>query len=249
MKTVDKAFRVLGQFSVEKQEIGLSELARMAQLDKAATRRLLVALGEHGFVEQNEDTRKYRLGHGFLRFARIREATVPLQAAAAEVANWLCAEVGETVHVSVPGAEGMTPLAYRLPSRGHVVNMRATEMLYYHATASGMVFLAHATPSTQKRILSNPRGQVTPHTQTDLSAIQKRMAEIRQQGYAATVGTFEEGVSSLAMPFGSGAGDPRGAISIALVSNDFTTSRRVALIPKLKEAVARLERATQGAAP
>ena len=47
MKTVDKAMTVLGQFSLENSEIGLSELSRLACLDKAATRRLLVALGKH----------------------------------------------------------------------------------------------------------------------------------------------------------------------------------------------------------
>ena len=82
MKTVDKAFSVLDQFSMENTEIGLSELSRLASLDKAATRRLLVALSKHGFIEQSADTRKYRLGHGFLRLARIREATVPIVRAA-----------------------------------------------------------------------------------------------------------------------------------------------------------------------
>ena len=87
MKTVDKAFSVLDQFSLTRTEIGLSELSRMAGLDKAATRRLLVAMSKHGFIEQSAETRKYRLGHGFLRLARIREATVPVTQAAQACRN------------------------------------------------------------------------------------------------------------------------------------------------------------------
>lgn len=115
MKTVDKALSVLDQFSLEKTEIGLSELSRMAGLDKAATRRLLLALAKHGFIEQVAETRKYRLGHGFLRLARIREATVPLARAAQEVADWLVEQTGETAHVSIPGKTGMTTVAHRMP--------------------------------------------------------------------------------------------------------------------------------------
>ena len=108
MKTVDKAFSVLDQFSLTRTEIGLSELSRMAGLDKAATRRLLVAMGKHGFIEQSAETRKYRLGHGFLRLARIREATVPVIQAAQEAVDWLMQETNETAHASLPGAKGMT---------------------------------------------------------------------------------------------------------------------------------------------
>ena len=65
MKTVDKAALVLDQFTVERKEIGLSELARLINNDKAATRRLLLALSKHELIEQDEETRKYRLGKGF----------------------------------------------------------------------------------------------------------------------------------------------------------------------------------------
>jgi DNA-binding IclR family transcriptional regulator len=246
MKTVDKAFRVLGQFSIENREIGLSELARKAELDKAATRRLLVALSAHGFIEQNQETRKYRLGHGFLRLARIREATVPLQTAAEEVAHWLCGQVGETVHVSVPGAVGMAPVSLRLPNRGHVVNIQPAEILYYHATASGMAYLAHATPQTRARLLALKRQKITAQTLTAIADIEKHLAETRAQGYAISRGSLEDGVSSLSMPFGLGEGDPRGAISIALINSDLTPQRCKVLLPILRDAVARLDTAIQG---
>ena len=104
MKTVDKAMTVLDQFTLENREVGLTELSKLAGLDKAATRRLLLALAKHGFVEQARETRKYRLGLGFLRLARVREATVPMERVAQEVADWLALKVNDTVHVSVPGS-------------------------------------------------------------------------------------------------------------------------------------------------
>lgn len=246
MKTVDKAMRVLDQFSLERTEIGLSELARMADLDKAATRRLLVALAGHGFIEQSAETRKYRLGHGFLRLARIREATIPIGTAAQEVADWLVARTNETVHVSLPGSQGMTTIAHRLPKRGHVINIIPAQLLLYHATASGLAYLSGATDDTVARILSLKRDNVTGQTVTGKADLLKSIKRFRAQGYAQTSNSFELDVASIAMPFGKDDPDPTGTIALALPLADMTEARRDALLPMLREAVGKIERALTG---
>lgn len=226
---------------MENTEIGLSELSRMAELDKAATRRLLVALAKHGFIEQVAETRKYRLGHGFLRLARIREATVPIVRAAQEVCDWLVEEVNETVHISVPGEYGMTNIAHRLPRRGNVINIIPSQVLYYHATASGLAFLAHASVETQEKILKLRRDKITGATVTSKPELKKQMAHFSEQGFAQTRNTFEDDVSSIAMPFFGDATDPEGSIAIALPRDDMTDARRDELLPVLKEGIARME--------
>ena len=62
MSTIGKALSLLDLISVLDKDIGLSDLARLSTLDKATTRRFLVELERHGFVEQDEETRRYRLG-------------------------------------------------------------------------------------------------------------------------------------------------------------------------------------------
>lgn len=246
MKTVDKALKVLDQFSLSQTEIGLSELARMADLDKAATRRLLVALSKHNFIEQNEETRRYRLGHGFLRLARIREATMPIGEIAQRVTDWLVSETNETVHVAIPGAQGMTTIAYRLPNRGRVVNIIPSEVLNYHATASGLVFLAFATAPTADRILDLKREKITRETTTTKPELLNLIKGFRTQGYALSRNSFEDDVASIAMPFFQNPGDPTGTVALALASDDLTDARRDALLPLLKEAVMRVEQALTG---
>jgi adenosylmethionine-8-amino-7-oxononanoate aminotransferase len=53
--------------------IGLPEFARLAKIDNATADRLLGALSKHGLVEQETESRAYRLGAATLRLARIRE--------------------------------------------------------------------------------------------------------------------------------------------------------------------------------
>ena len=246
MKTVDKALGVLDQFSLENRELGLSELARMAGLDKAATRRLLVAMAKHGFIEQSSETKKYRLGHGFLRLARIREATVPVSQIAQEAVDWLVGETNETVHASLPGAQGMVTIAHRLPNRARIIKIDPAELLLYHATASGLAYLAFASDKTRERLLDLKRDRIAGQTITDEAALRKALEGFRSRGYSQTQDLFEADVASVGMVFGGGRPDPTGAISIALPKADMTDLRREELVPLLRQAVRRIEVALTG---
>lgn len=246
MKTVDKALHLLDQFSVEHKEIGLSALARMAGLDKAATRRLLVALAKHGFIEQSAETKKYRLGHGFLRLARVREATVPVTQAAQQAADWLAAQTNETVHLSLPVAGGMTTIAHCLPNRARVINIIPSELLPYHATASGLAYLAFCDPATRNSLLSGPLRAYTEKTLTDRQAVLGDLDRFRAQGYTVTRNTFEDDVSSIGMPFFQRPGRPTGAAAIAVPAAELTQARQDALLPQLQQAVAELEQRIAG---
>ncbi|MHB9381962.1 helix-turn-helix domain-containing protein, partial [Mesorhizobium sp. W067] len=105
MGTVGKAISLLELFTADEPELGLSDLARRCAFDKATTRRLLVALGGHGFVEQDAGTRHYRLGAGLSRLARIREACFPFLQTAIPVAQDLAGSTTETVHLSEFGVD------------------------------------------------------------------------------------------------------------------------------------------------
>lgn len=247
MKTVNKAMQLLRQFSLEQLEIGLSELARMTGEDKAVTRRLLVSLMENGFIEQNPETRKYFLGSEFLSLARLREATVPMGRAAQIVARWLGGASNETVHVGVPGRMGMATVAYHLPPRGNIINLRPADRYPFHASSSGLAYLARTTPERRAEILSLPRERLTPATVVEAGALADVVAQTRQRGYARTRNTVEEGVASVAMAFFlASAVDPAGTIAITVPDISLTEPREAELVELLARGVRSLETALTG---
>lgn len=247
MKTVDKAMTVLNQFSIDRTELGLSELARLAELDKAATRRLLVALARHGYIEQSTESRKYRLGSGFLGLARVREATVPLAKAAQETCNWLTEATDETTHISVPMSEYMSTIAYALPRRGNIINIIPAQPLPFHATATGYAYLATATDSALKTALGVKRERHTKHTLVRRTDVLSTVAATRDRGYAQCSNLFEDGVTSIAMAFFADSVEPIGTISIAVPGDRLNDDRVQTLLTRLRSAIARVEAAITGA--
>lgn len=231
MQTVDKAMKLLGYFSVAEPEFGLSELARLASFDKAATRRFLVALANHGFIEQDGNTRKYRLGPAFLRLARIRETTHPLAKMVQRALDELSQATGETAHGSTFSGEYLSIIGVAEPQRPTRVSVDASQPLPLHATASGLACLAFLDEETARHILAG----TSLHKHTDYTCVSKRelktvIAETRARGYSMAVRTFDDEVVSVAAPIFSATGTAIGAISVASIASRFSkeSERRIA---------------------
>src|SRR3954469_10254934 len=146
MKTVDKALALLTYFGLRTPELGLSDLARLADVDKATTLRLLNSLKKNGFVEQDPRSKKYRLGSAVLRFARVREASFPMVSVMQPVLERLAAETGETVHGTLASTSCLITIGSASPPRMSRVYIDPSQEIPFHATASGIAYLAFAPP-------------------------------------------------------------------------------------------------------
>ena len=144
MGTVGKALDLLDLFTHQRPSAGLSEIARLAGLNKATCHRLLTEMESRGLVEQTGAAREYRLGPAVLRLASLREAAVPTREAAMPVLRALAEATGETAHLSHLVAGRLQTLAFAYSARTGVrVMMEDADFLPFHATASGAAVLAH----------------------------------------------------------------------------------------------------------
>ncbi len=216
MGTTSKALTLLELFSRSTSNIGLSDLARRAGLNKATTYRLMGELAAHGFVEQVGSGREYRLGPAFLRLAALREQAVPMREVALNVLTDLAQETGETAHMSLLQGDILSTIAYAYSSaHGTSVMMEDAEVLTLHATSSGLAVLAFSPPEFVDHVLSKPLQARTRHTQTDPQAIRGLLPAIRTQGCAVSVGGFEEDVHSHAVPVFDAQSACIGAVAVA----------------------------------
>ncbi|QKC85389.1 IclR family transcriptional regulator [Mesorhizobium sp. NZP2077] len=215
MSTVGKAISLLELFTLAEPEIGLSDLACKAGLDKATARRLLVALAGHRLIEQEPKSRRYRLGAGLSRLARIRDAHFPFIRIAAPVLRDLALETSETVHLSEFSAGELLIMHVELSAKANRVNVDVGQVLPLHGTASGIAFLAASRPETVDAYLGKPLDAFTPHTVTRHDKVIETIHLVALHGYSRNSQGYEEGVHSIAAAILGSDGYPLGTLAVA----------------------------------
>ncbi|MEP4194037.1 MAG: IclR family transcriptional regulator [Aliishimia sp.] len=221
MSSAVKTLELLKFFSDAQPEIGLTQLCRMAKRDKATTHRHLQDLEKVGFVEQNMQTKDYRLGPAVLQLAQTRENTVPRKAGAKNALHRLSDATGETAHVSVLSGTTLYTLD-SMESPQHSIRVIIDLPTFpLHATASGLCVLAFGSPALLETACENLE-KFTEHTLLTKSEVQAAVEDTRKTGFGCANKTFEDEVYSLSVPLFDQTGAVAGALSLASVASRFT---------------------------
>jgi DNA-binding IclR family transcriptional regulator len=235
MSSTTKALELLSLFSTAEPEIGLSEMCRLVKRDKATTYRHLTALEGSGLVEQNPNTKGYRLGPILLQLGHMREATVPREAGAVAALKRLTEETGETAHVSVlSGCTLFALMAQESPKHSTRAVIDITEFPL-HATASGLCALAFG-PRELFATACEKLGKFTGKTPTTSDALQTLVETARVAGFARSDGRFESEIHSLSTPIFDQTGQFVGAVSVASVASRFTPALEQTIAAELVQA-------------
>jgi DNA-binding IclR family transcriptional regulator len=138
-RTSRKTARLVGSDWKIDGAIGLSEVARAVDFDKATTLRLLSPLAANGMVEKLEPIHRNRIGPMVLHLAGKREAIVPFAQSARPILEALSVEGQESSHLTEPSAGEMVipwqsiagPLMLK-PARSRRRSCAATELPAQH---------------------------------------------------------------------------------------------------------------------
>ncbi len=249
LKTVRKALGLLELFSEAQAEFGLTEIATASRLNKATAHRMLTALAEHGLVEQDPKTRRYRVGVAVLRLANVRELCNPLLNAARPIMEKLMQQTGETTHMAAVANGSLRSLTYIESRQAIRVGMSGENILPFHGTASGIVYLAFSPESELERVLQAGLPDYTNKTLVDPGALRTAVTRAYEQGYATIDQGFEAGVFGLAAPIFNRYGEIQAALAVAtpVTRMDHQLAQQQAVA--VKRAAAEITRAVGGAIP
>lgn len=240
--TADKALSLLELFSSKQPEIGLSEIARLADIDKATAHRLLTTLAKRGFLEQSAQSKLYRLGVSVVRLARYREAIFPLESVVRSELELLANQTGETCHASIIAGNKLATIGYAEGSKSIHVTLEPGQLLHLHATASGVACLAYMSSERQKLFLKKPLESFTPATPVDIEGVVKLVEKARKAGFATADQTYESDVYGIAAPLFGPDGFAQGAVAVATPAHRMTRELLSQTAAHVMEAATRITR-------
>jgi DNA-binding IclR family transcriptional regulator len=199
-------------------------------------------------LEQDPLSRRYRMGATVLRWAAIREASMPRKASALGPLRVVAEATGELAHVTILDGTRLMNLANHDPARhGTRVVIDVLEMPM-NATASGHAVLAFARPELLGQVAGGFQSY-TSKTITDSATLDAALSEARQTGFGTSNQGFETGVMGIAAPVFDAAQYAIGAISVASVAGRMTAELEATIKTELIAAARFLTNQWGGAVP
>jgi len=214
-QTVRKAITLLRAFNADTPELGVRELARKVGMPKTTVHRLLSALQEEGFVEQDPRTGLYRLGFELVVLTGYALGNLDVRRVALPYMNQLSERWKETVDLDVLRG-GHIIIVEQLPGR----HLLATGGMWAfrlpaHCTSTGKVLLAYAGPDYVKEHLPEQLETFSERTIATREALLEELEQVREQGYAQSIGEYDELVRALGVPIRGRTGGVVAGISIS----------------------------------
>lgn len=115
MKSLDKALKLLECFGSVTPELGITELARILELHKSNVFNIVATFEQHGYLEKNKATGKYRLGLKLLEFSYLINENLGYQRVLYDIMKEVSNELGAITYFAV--LRGQKVFTFAAPTR------------------------------------------------------------------------------------------------------------------------------------
>lgn len=215
-----KGFRVLEAFDSREPEQNLSRIAEKADIDAGTAFRLIKTLVSLGYLRQIDGAKRYRLAPKVLDLGFHAISGMDFREYARPILRSLVGEVSEAASICV--LEGGDIVYIDRVQAGLVrlgVNVRIGSRIPAYGAAAGHAILAHLpTERRMEALRAHKRTKVTPATLVTIAEIERRLTQVRSNGYALSDQETVPGLRVLAAPILDTDGHPYGAVSVAAPS-------------------------------
>lgn len=200
----------------DEADFGVTEIAKALGFSKAVVYRILSSLREPGFVQVDEDTRRYRLGPAVLRLSSAYLRRVDVRGLARPEMEALVVATGESATLSVRDGWQRIYIDQVTPDRDVKMEVQLGRSVPLHAGASSKAFLAFFRPAELDRFFADVSlDALTSATVTDEKALRRELERVRQRRYAVSKGERLQGAASVASPILGHDGTPVAVMSVS----------------------------------
>ncbi|AOO81442.1 IclR family transcriptional regulator [Bosea vaviloviae] len=237
--SVGKAMKVLETFDKTTASLSLSDIAIRTGLGRSASQRFIYTLERLGYLDRDEQTKRYTLARKVFRFAQSAVSSNLALDAAYPAMRELAERTRETISwVEVDRAEIV--IIATLPST-HIssINLPVGTRFPALSSSSGQVLLGHSAPAHIEKIWNASHDSVPSRTQAKNAAEMMRLLEaVKTAGFAVTEKNMEQGSISVSAAVHDRAGRAVGAINLSTLTTRFERQAAIAQLAPLVAAAA-----------
>ena len=236
VQSIDRAVAILDCFSEEKKELKLSEISERLGLNKSTVHGIISTLKYHGFISQDEETQKYKLGIRFVQFGDLVINSMNIRNAAVPVIDAVCEKIEETVHVAMLDGLDVVWIEKRECTKSIKTSTKIGARLPAYTTADGKIIICYQNKDKIKNYLPKRIPQYTNNTITNKGEFIKKLEEMKKNGYTIDNEEYVEGLKCVAAPIFDHDGKVRFSLSTTGPAFRMNEERIKELIVIIKEA-------------
>ena len=191
-----RALQILLQFSENRPEITIEELARQHDISVPSAYRYISLLREMYLIEER-GRGVYQLSPQMLKLARAAEAALDIHGQAQPILDRLTAETGETALLLRTIRDAAICIAISAADQMVSISFTPGQVMPLHRGAAAKILLSAFSPTKRDAYLESLR---PPLKKAQRTAIIKELVAIASDGFAESAGEVDEGVWAYAAP-------------------------------------------------
>ena len=216
VKSVSRALDIITILSLKKGGLGVTEIANQIDINKSSVYRILSTLVQYGYVEQDEETGRYKLGYKFLEISSRLLDSIDLRGEARPFLQELETETNEAIHLVVYDQAEVVYIEKLEGNETLRMHSKVGKRAPMHCTSVGKAILANLPLETVLTIIEQKGMPVhTVHTITDKDDLLHELQMVREKGYALDLEENENGITCIAAPIFNHTGKVMAAVSIS----------------------------------
>ena len=213
IQSIERAAAILRLLSGRSRQIGVVDLAEELQLPKGTVHGILRTLQHVGFVEQDPQSGKYRLGAALLHMGSTYLDGNELRTRALNWSDSLASRTQEEVRLGTLHEGRVLIVHHVFRPDDSLQTLDVGSLLPAHATALGKVLLA-SHPHVAEELIDAGLSSYTEMTIAEPEALRRELERVRERGWASDAGELELLRGSIAAPITDRTGRTAGAMGI-----------------------------------
>lgn len=216
VQSVQRALTILTLFSHRRPVLGISELSRLMDLPKGTVHGITRTLVDQGFLSQDEQTKKYRLGLKIHELGIVLSGTLELNQKAAGPCHQLSRRTGLLSRIGIWDGGSVVITLNTHPNPMPVLPYQVGPRIHAYCSAIGKAILAFLDEKTIRQYLDRTRMTAfTPHTVTVKKKLLEDLKATRRRGYAIDREEAVQGMGCMGAPIFDHQGGVAGALSLS----------------------------------
>lgn len=244
IQSIERAADVLEIFLTTNSELSVKEISEKVNLSKSTVHGIIKTLEHRGYLQQNPDDLKYRLGIKLFELGNFVGKHLDIRSIARPIIKDLVNELNETVHLVLLDRNEIIYIEKEDGPRTLTMYSHIGKRAPVHCTGVGKAILAYLSDQEVDRLLSIQNLQpFTEFTMTDKEAIKNHLQSVRECGYAVDDEEIELGLKCIAAPIFNHQGNVIASISCAAPKIRLDEERLPKVIAGIQKAASEISKA------